>query len=641
MTTTIARPSEPADGVATSRRWVVGTAGCAYLALGVLVWWQVWFTHPTTTTTCGCGDAARFLWFFEWPAYALGHGHSVLYSPWLFHPTGINLLNDTSVLALGMMMTPLTLAVGPVASMNAALTLAPVLSALAMFVLLRRWVSWAPAAFVGGLVYGFSPFLVTELALNQLNIAFLAIPPLVVMALDELLIRQRHSPSRVGVGLAVLLALQFFVSTEVLVIVVLFGAIALVLVIGFVALRHPGQVGPRMSHAVRGSLVALGAAVVLLAYPLWFLLRGPAHLTGPIWSNGSISQYGNTLTSFVTSGGLGQLAATMTRFGGYQGPTLPGLGYLGVGVVVVAVVGAFVWRHDRRLLLFGGLGIVAAVLSLGPGHGYWVPWEWLKKVPWVGDIVEVRFTVILTLCAAVMVAVVIERSRAWVMAQRRSMVTLKGDIVAGAIGAVMLVPTVAVLWPNVPITARAVVLPPWFSAVGATLPAGQVVLAYPLPFSGLQSSQAFQAVDRMHWAQAGGGGPEGQPGRAGSARPGFQVLFDASLPLGRPPIPTTPNLHAVRSALAQWQVTTIVVPNQADLPVYERGRSTAYAVALFTSVMGRPPDYNHSAWVWSVVADKGPPVPMTEEAFDACVTGPPSEASSRQAVPSCVLGSGP
>jgi hypothetical protein len=198
-----------------------------------------------------------------------------------------------------------------------------------------------------------------------------------------------------------------------------------------------------------------------------------------------------------------------------------------------------------------------------------------------------------------------------------------------------------VLWPNVPITARAVVLPPWFSAVGATLPAGQVVLAYPLPFSGLQSSQAFQAVDRMHWAQAGGGGPEGQPGRAGSARPGFQVLFDASLPLGRPPIPTTPNLHAVRSALAQWQVTTIVVPNQADLPVYERGRSTAYAVALFTSVMGRPPDYNHSAWVWSVVADKGPPVPMTEEAFDACVTGPPSEASSRQAVPSCVLGSGP
>ena len=73
-----------------------------------MLWWGVWSTHPSTTTTCGCGDAARFLWFFEWPAYALTHGHSPLYSTWLFHPTGINLLNDTSVLALGVVLTPVT-----------------------------------------------------------------------------------------------------------------------------------------------------------------------------------------------------------------------------------------------------------------------------------------------------------------------------------------------------------------------------------------------------------------------------------------------------------------------------------------------------------------------------------------------------
>ena len=138
-----------------------------YLALALVLWWGIWSTHPTTTTTCGCGDAARFLWFFEWPAFALAHGHSVLYSQWLFHPTGINLLNDTSVLALGIVLTPVTWLSGPVAAMNVALTLAPALSALAMFVLVRRWVVWQPAALVGGLVYGFSPFIVTELALNQ------------------------------------------------------------------------------------------------------------------------------------------------------------------------------------------------------------------------------------------------------------------------------------------------------------------------------------------------------------------------------------------------------------------------------------------------------------------------------------------
>ncbi len=210
-----------------------------YLVLALLLWWQVWTAHPTSTTTCGCGDAARFLWFFEWPAFALTHGHSLLYSSWLFHPTGINLLNDTSVLALGVLLTPVTLAFGPVAAMNVALTLAPALSALAMFVLLRRWVAWTPAAFVGGLVYGFSPFLVTELALNQLNIAFLAVPPLVVLALDELLVRQRRSPYRIGAGLGALVVVQFFVSTEVLVITGLFVVVAVVLVVVATRLAEP------------------------------------------------------------------------------------------------------------------------------------------------------------------------------------------------------------------------------------------------------------------------------------------------------------------------------------------------------------------------------------------------------------------
>ena len=135
-----------------------------------------WTTHPSSVTTCGCGDAARFLWFFEWPAFAFTNGHSLWFSTWLFHPAGINLLNDTSVMALSIVLTPVTLLFGPVAAMNVALTLAPVLSALAMLMLLRRWVSWTPAAVFGALVYGFSPFMITELAYNQLNIGFLAIP---------------------------------------------------------------------------------------------------------------------------------------------------------------------------------------------------------------------------------------------------------------------------------------------------------------------------------------------------------------------------------------------------------------------------------------------------------------------------------
>ena len=639
MTTTVAGPStEPVIDSRTARRWPgTATAGLIYLAVAVLMWRGVWSTHPTSTTICGCGDAARFLWFFEWPAFALSHGHNVLYSPWLFHPTGINLLNDTSVLGLGVVLAPVTLAFGPVASMNVALTLTPFLSALAMFVLLRRWVRWGPAAFVGGLVYGFSPFVITELALTQLNIAFLAIPPLVVLLLDELLVRQRHSAYAAGAMLALLLAVQFFVSTEVLVITVLFGVLGVLFVVGFAALGQRDAIGLKARHALRGVSVAVGGSVVLLAYPLWFLLRGPAHLSGPIWSNGSISQYGNTLTTFWKAGDLGVLGRAMTRFGGYQGPALPGLGYLGVGVVVVALGGLCVWRHDRRLLLFGGLGVVAAVLSLGPGHGYWVPWKVVESVPWIGDIVEIRFTVVLSLCAAVMVAIVIDRCRFWPWSHGASP-GRRATVVTGILALAMLVPTVIVVAPTLPFTTTAVVLPPWFAQVGKTLPAGRVVLAYPVPFSGLQSSQAWQALDAMRWAQAGGGGPQGQPSRAGAARPGFDVLVQASLPLGPAPLPTTANLLAVRSALAQWRVTTIVVPEQEELPLNERGRSSAYAVALFTAAMGRPPAYTHSAWVWSAISGSGGPVAVTATAFNTCVARS-SVASRAETIPSCVLGS--
>ncbi len=609
----------------------VGTtvvAGLLFLLLAIGLWWGVWSTHPSSTTTCGCGDAARFLWFFSWPAFAMGHGHSVLWSPWLFHPTGINLLDDTSVLALGILLSPLTLAAGPVVSMNVALTLAPALSALAMFVLLRRWVAWPPAAFLAGAVFGFSPFMISELALNQLNIAFLAVPPLVVLALDELLVRQRRSPYPVGAALAGLVVLQFFVSTEVLLITAIAVLVGAALLLGWAAWRDPGAIAARSGHALRGLAVAGGLAGVLLAYPVWFVARGPAHLGGPVWSNGAVGRFGTTPASFVSTAGLADLRPGMLRFGGYQGPVLVGLGYLGLGVLVVSVVGTLVWRSDRRLLFFGSVGLVAAVLSLGPGHGAWVPWQVVDRLPWVGDIVEARFTLVVALCVAVMAGVVADRVR-----------RERGPAAGWAVVAVAVVPTVAALWPNLPLTTRPVVLPPWFATVGRTLPPGRVVLTYPAPFSGLQSSQAWQAVDAMRWAQAGGGGPEGQPRHAGAARAGFEVLFGASLALAPLPAPTAANLAAVRTALAVWGVTTVVVPDQAALPVYERGRSAAYAVALMTASIGVRPAFEHSAWVWSSVSPTPAPVAVSAAAFRACTIGAVAADPRPEAVPDCVLGS--
>ena len=106
-------------------------------------------------------------------------------------PVGVNLLSNTSVLAIGVVLAPVTWLFGPVASLNVALTLAPVLSALSMYLLLQRWVRWRPAAFIGGLLYGFCPFILVSLDDAHLMLGMAFVPPLIVYCLDELLIRQR------------------------------------------------------------------------------------------------------------------------------------------------------------------------------------------------------------------------------------------------------------------------------------------------------------------------------------------------------------------------------------------------------------------------------------------------------------------
>src|SRR5664280_1771966 len=194
--------------------------------MAVVLWWNVWSAHPTATTTCSCGDSALFLWFFAWPAHALAHGLDPFASAAMSHPGGVNLLANTSVLALGVVLAPVTWVFGPVASMNVALTVAPALSALAMFVLVRRWVDWTPAAFGAGLLYGFSPLVLVGLSDAHLMLGWAVVPPLVVVCLDELLTSSRHGPVVIGVVLGLLLVVQFFVGTEVLLLLGIAGVCA-------------------------------------------------------------------------------------------------------------------------------------------------------------------------------------------------------------------------------------------------------------------------------------------------------------------------------------------------------------------------------------------------------------------------------
>jgi hypothetical protein len=628
------------------------TVVAAYLVLSLLLWWHVWSAHPTSTTTCGCGDSSLFTWFLAWPAYAISHGLNPLYSTALFHPTGVNLLSNTAEVGIGVVLAPVTWLFGPVATLNVALTLSPVLSALAMFVLIRRWVSWAPAAFIGGLLYGFSPFILIALTDAHLMLAMAPIPPLIVACLDEMLLRQRRKPVATGVVLGVLVSVQFLIGSEVLVLVVIVVGIGMALLILY-GLTHRDALRSRIHYAVAALVTAAITATVLLAYPVWFALAGPAHLSGPIWGVSDISYGGNDLRDYVLpSTPSPAFTALDHRFGGYQAPTLSGQ-YFGIGLIAVLVIGVIIWRRDRRLWLFGAIGVISVPLSMGLQFHRWTLWRLFVRLPLMDNIIPSRFLLITYLAAAVMLGLIVDHARSdinrWLVSRhgaggagRNGLWRLAGPTTGVVVALIALVPIASYYSSGVPLTTQPVVLPTWFRTVAPHLGPDQVVLAFPVPYALFQSAMTWQAVDGMSFAMVGGGGPDALPARAGKEAIGQTDIGNLSISSGDSPTITPEEVAAARRALDGWGVTMVVVPDPSHLPTYEQLHLVRAVTVLMTAATGQQPIRQADAWVWTGVDRAGPPILATSERLTACGAGlSDGSVASIDRSTACVLAAAP
>ena len=181
-----------------------------------------------------------------------------------------------SMLALGVLFMPITKLFGPVVTWNIALRLAIVLSATSMCLVLRRWTTWWPAAFVGGLLYGFSAYM-AYYGGNYLFLVFVPLPPVIFLLLHEILVRQRWRPGRTGALLGVVCALQFFIWSEVLAEYCRHGRCR--------GRSLPPRQSPRFgrtmaSYAVRAFAYSLGVGGFLLLFPVIYALAGPQSIKG-------------------------------------------------------------------------------------------------------------------------------------------------------------------------------------------------------------------------------------------------------------------------------------------------------------------------------------------------------------------------
>ena len=135
----------------------------------------------------------------------------------------------------------------PSSTYNVLLRLALAASALSMCLVLRRWARWWPACFFGGLIYGFSPYMVGQ-GEGHLFLTFTVLPPLIVLVVDEILVRRRWSARRGGIVLGLLVVGQYLISPEVLVMTACHRGIGVVVVavtrVAEVACRPGSRGGP-------------------------------------------------------------------------------------------------------------------------------------------------------------------------------------------------------------------------------------------------------------------------------------------------------------------------------------------------------------------------------------------------------------
>lgn len=615
-TTSSPQASRSADGPLRASRSADRGLGRALRAIGlhvlvvaafalpaVALWWHAWDGHLASTLTCACGDAGQTVWFVAWPAYALAHGLDPFYSSAVQAPYGVNLLANASAVPLGVLLAPLTLAAGPIAATNVALTLCPALSGWGCWVAARGLVSWQPAALLAGLLFAYSPFVVTNLAIGHVGLSLVAVPPLLLVATRHVLFGAAERRVRWGVALGLLVGLQFLISSEVLAIVVVVGAPS-ALVAAIAGRRSLGSV-PELARAlVAAGLVAFG----VLAFPLWCFLWGPQHLRGPLWPGSSVE--GNPVSALWDPGRYRAAAGTLLRFGGYEGRAGPPSSYLGPVLLVLA--GASLdaaWRRRSAWVLALG-AVLAAVCSFGaliwwaPGHAVslWAPWRILGTWPLLDDVIPQRFSAVTDLCLALVIGIGVDAARRSPLVGRR----------AGSwrtVAAVTILSAVAMgsIWRTyqVPFTTRAVAVPEWFRVAAPRLPSQTTVLSYPFPFplDGSSAPMVWQAVDGMRFRLAGGyvkaPGPGGRPLSDRPVSAPYSILAPLTARADGPlPAARAPEVDALRAALARWRVGVVVI--------VEGGRDPRLARRLLTRAIGRPPRRTLRAWVWRL-AGAAPP----------------------------------
>ncbi len=382
-----------------------------YLALSILIFGRAIIAHPTASYIGRGPDPQLYIWFIAWWAHSIANWNNPLLTGAIWAPGGVNLAWTANMPLAAIAVYPITRLFGPIAAYNLLCLTAPALAGCSAFVLCRWCAGEGRAALFAGMLFAFSPYVLSRMLGNMDLILIWPVPLAAYVVMRAL--AGEIGARRLAIALAALIAAQFLLFAEIAASATLFAAIALLLALP--SMTPQERVRLRAAAAPIATAYAL-AALVLSPY-LYFMFALPAP-RGRIFS---AWHFAIDLVNFIVPTSVNQLgriscfAPLAHRF---RAELSESGAYLGLPLIAIVVWFARERWHAPRGRFLIHLLIVICLLAMGPrlelaGHiGMALPGSAVARIPLLDKALPARFMLYAYLVLALIVAKWLADSRA-------------------------------------------------------------------------------------------------------------------------------------------------------------------------------------------------------------------------------------
>jgi len=406
LTGVLRRPSAPDVGVCL-----------LFLAAAFWLTHGLWPDPATRTLALNVDDQILYEWFIAYDTRVF-FGDFQLVTDRLNSPDGVNLLANTSIIALGVLLAPVTLAFG--APVTFALIVAGNLgvTAIAWYLLFTRTLGAHRAAgAVGAALCGFAPAMVSQSNAHLHMTAQWLVPAMVWCVVKMARAADPDHPDyhaglRRLLGPAVLLAglvtLQVFIGEEVLFLTTL---TMLLVVVGY-ALVNPVRAARMAPRFLAAAVLATALGTTALLYPLTVQFAGRQRVpNGPF----SPAYFSADLASFpafspLSLAGSAESASLSTGAAEYNT-------FLGWPLLLVAgLCVLWLWRNPLTWAILLA-SVVMGWLALGPQlvvdgerTTHQGPYTMLEGLPVIDGALPMRFAIALVPLIATLLVLALDRA---------------------------------------------------------------------------------------------------------------------------------------------------------------------------------------------------------------------------------------